>query len=102
MKVFTALAVMLAVAVAGTSDADAHSRKKRGYEKQSHYSAKRVKPQVRGYLSRGGGYAYGYEYDPFLRRNGGGYGNYPFFDDRNFWERVQSGPFSTRPGVSAF
>jgi hypothetical protein len=102
MKIFTALAVLLAFSVGATADANAHYRKK-GYSKQySSYSHKRVKPQVRGYLQRGGGYAYGYEYEPFLRRNGGGYGNSPFFDDRNFWERVQSGPHSTRPGVSAF
>jgi len=101
MKIFTALAVLLAFSVTVTADANAHYRKK-GYKEYSAYSGKRVKPQVRGYIQRGGGYAYGYEYEPFLRKNGGGYGNYPYFDDRNFWERVQSGPFDTRPGVSAF
>ena len=76
-------------------------RKKKAYYGHKHYAGKHVKPQVRGWLSRGGGYAYGYEFDPFLRKNGP-YGNYPYFDDRNFWERVQSDPHSSRPGVSAY
>ncbi len=101
MKTLTAMLCVLAIFAAGTFDASAHMRKKTAHHR--HYASKSVKPQVRGYIARGsvGGYAYGYEYEPFLYKNGG-YGNYPFFDDRNFWERVQSDPMSTRPGVSAY
>ena len=101
MKTLTTLALVLAVFCVSAAGADAHVRKKKGYYGNSHASAKRVKPQVRGYVFRGGGYAYGYEFEPYLRKNGP-YGNFPYFDDRNFWERVQSGPISSRPGVSAF
>jgi hypothetical protein len=100
MKIVTAI-IMLAVFCAGVSSADAHKRGKKAWSETSHHYGKRPGPQVRGYLSRGGGYANGYELDPFLRKNGP-YGFYPSFDDRNFWERVQSDPFDTRPGISAY
>ncbi len=95
MKTLTAVAMMLAVFAAGATTADAHYRGK----KHSHHYGKRLKPQVRGYISRGGGYAEGYDLEPFLYKNGG-YGYYPYFDDRNFWERVESDPHDTRPGAS--
>jgi hypothetical protein len=97
MKTLTAMAVILAVFASGATTADAHSRKKAGG--YPHYA--KVKPQVRGYISRGGGYASGYEFEPFLNKNGP-YGFYPYYDDRNFWERVQSSPLDNRPGVSAY
>lgn len=98
MKTLTAMALVLAVFASGaTTTADAHSRKK--VAGASHYY--KGKPQVRGYISRGGGYASGYESDPFLYKNGP-YGFYPYYDDRTFWERVQSSPFDNRPGVSAY
>jgi hypothetical protein len=101
MKTLTASALVLALLALSASGADAHSRKKKVYYGHQHYAGKHVKPQVRGWLSRGGGYAYGYELDPALRKSGPA-GNYPYFDDRNFWERVQSDPHGTRPGVSSF
>jgi hypothetical protein len=99
MKTLTTLAMALAVFAVGASNADAHMRKKKNGT-YSH-SAKRVKPQVRGYYFRGGGYSNGYELPSMLSKEGP-YGYYPYYDDRNFWERVQSDPGSTRPGVSAF
>jgi hypothetical protein len=101
MKTLTASALALAVLMLSIGGADAHTRKKKVHYGHKHYAGKHVKPQVRGWLLRGGGYAYGYENEPFLRTNGP-YGNYPYFDDRNFWERVQSDPHSTRPGISAY
>jgi hypothetical protein len=101
MKTLTAVTLVLAVFAVGTAPASATTTKKKVWHHR-HYAENGVKPQVRGWIARGaGGHAYGYEYEPFLYRNGP-YGNYPFFDDRNFWERVQSDPFSTRPGVSAY
>jgi hypothetical protein len=101
MRTLTAMALMLAVFAAGVTTADAHPRNKKEWKQYSHHYGKRVKPQVRGYISRGGGYANGYELDPMIRESGP-YGFYPYFDDRTFWERVQSDPFDTRPGVSAY
>jgi hypothetical protein len=100
MKTLTAMALALAVFAVGSTGADAHVRKQKG-SNDHYYAGKHVRPQVRGYISRGGGYANGYEYEPFLYKSGP-YGNYPYFDDRSFWERVESGPFSTSPGISAF
>jgi hypothetical protein len=103
MKILTAIGLMLAI-FAGSASADAHKPAKKHWKHHSHHShhyGKRVSPQVRGYIARRGGHAYGYELDPFLRQNGP-YGFYPSFDDRTFWERVQSDPFDSRPGVSAY
>ena len=91
MKAVTAVIVALALA-AGFSQAEAKARK--AYK---HYSSK----QVRGFAYRPGGHRMGYEADPLLYKNGP-YGNYPFHDPRNFWERVQSGPFSESTSPSAF
>lgn len=102
MKTLAALSLILAVIAASAFPADAHKRKHKSWHGSDHYSAKRVKPQVRGYVSRGGGgQSYEYALTPFLYRNGP-YGNYPYFDDRNFWERVQSGPLSETTSPSGF
>jgi hypothetical protein len=89
-----ALTVTIAALVlaAGFTHAEAKSRK---YHK--HYSSK----QKRSYGYWPGGHRMGYEADPFLYWNGP-YGNYPFPDPRNFWERVQSGPFGESTSPSAF
>lgn len=99
MKIFTAMSLAAGVLAFGAAQADAHMRKHSRAD-SPHYHGKRVKPQVRGYVSRGvGGYRFGYENPPFLYNNGP-HGNYPFFDDRNFWERVQSDPLSTTTSPS--
>jgi hypothetical protein len=121
MKIWTAFALSLAVFALSVSSADANGRKKKGYysyysaNKQMRYSHRqmrygyrprryaqgRVRPQVRGYYFQPGGYAFGYELEPFLYKNDFiDYGFRPYFDDRNFWERVQSDPLNTRPGNS--
>ncbi len=100
MRILIAIGLMLAV-FTGNASADAYKPGKKHWKRHSHHYGKRVGPQVRGYISRRGGYAYGYEPDAFLGENGP-YGFYPSFDNRTFWERVQSDPFDTRPGVSAY
>lgn len=99
MKLLTALSLMAGIVALTANEADAHKRKHSRSDGAYHHG-KRVKPQVRGYISRGvGGHRYGYENTPFLYRNGP-YGFYPFYDDRNFWERVQSDPLSTTTSPS--
>jgi len=101
MKAFTAITLVLGIFAASATQADAHKGKQKGWHGHHHASAMRGKPQVRGYIVRTGGHRYGYELTPFLYRNGP-YGNYPHFDDRNFWERVQSGPLSQTTSPSGF
>jgi hypothetical protein len=91
MKAVAVIVMALALA-AGFTHAEAKPRKH-----YKHYSSK----QVRSYAYRPGGHQMGYEAEPFLYWNGP-YGNYPFHDPRNFWERVQSGPFSESTSPSAF
>jgi hypothetical protein len=93
MKVITAIVAALCVVVA-SSHADARTNKKH----HRHYVGKAPHARIVG---RVGGHRLGYEEDPFLYRNGG-YGATPYFDARNFWERVQSGPFDEMTGPSAF
>jgi hypothetical protein len=114
MKTLIAFALSLAVFAISVSGADANGRKKKGYysyystDKQMRYARKpmryaqrRVRPQVRGFYFQPGGYAYGYELEPFLYNNKFiSYGFTPYFDDRDFWERVQSDLMNTRPGNS--
>ena len=113
MKSLTAFALSLAVFAVSVSSADAHLRKKKGYyayytdkqarygQKPTRYAQRRVRPQVRGFYFKPGGYAYGYELEPFLYKNDFiDYGFKPYFDDRDFWERVQSDLMNTRPGNS--
>ena len=49
--------------------------------------------------STAGGHSYSFENEPFLRSHGA-YGNFPDFDNRTFWERVQSDPHSAQVGAS--
>lgn len=90
MKAVTAVIIALALACSYTQ-ADAKVRKTHKY-----YSSKPVRT-----FAFTGGHQMGYEADPFLYKNGP-YGNYPYFDARNFWERVQSGPLSDTTSPSAF
>jgi hypothetical protein len=100
MKTLTACALMLAVFAVSASGADARTgKKKKGIYRDHYVSQNHKRPRVRGYIARGGGYAYGYEFPTMLDKLGP-YGNYPNFDDRSFWERVQSDPLNTRPGAS--
>ena len=98
VTVATVFAVALGLIAATVSQAEAGSRKHRKYYR---HHVSRVTPQVRGFSFRIGGHQMGYEADPFLYKNGP-YGNFPFHDPRNFWERVQSGPFDETTSPSAF
>lgn len=91
MKILTATILALVLA-AGVTHAEAKARKH-----HRHYVSK----SARSPAYRVGGHQMGYEAEPFLYWNGP-YGNYPFLDPRNFWERVQSGPFSETTSPSAF
>ena len=94
MKAITAIIIALALASTFTQ-AEAKARKH--YKHYKHYSSKHIRSFPYGV----GGHRMGYEADPFLYKNGP-YGNYPYFDPRNFWERVQSGPYSESTSPSAF
>lgn len=94
MKITTAIVAALCLVVA-TSHADARSYKKH----HRHHAAKTS--QFTQIYGRPGGHRQGYAEEPFLYRNGG-YGNTPYFDGRNFWERVQSGQFDEMTSPSAF
>jgi hypothetical protein len=90
MKKLTAIVMMFGLVAAGAHPADAHARKK-SWKKYSHYS-KTVRPQVRGYISRGGGYTYDYDYVRPLYQ--GLYGKQTYSTGLTFWERVNSDPRS--------
>ena len=94
MKALTVTIMALALA-AGFTHAEAKARKQ--HKRYKHHAAKRMRAPAH----RVGGHQMGYEAEPFLYWNGP-YGNYPFLDTRNFWERVQSGPFSESTSPSAF
>jgi hypothetical protein len=102
MKPLIILAVSAAVALtAGSAIAGGKRSGKGEGEVYNNYTLSHRKPQVRGFLFRPGGYRYDYEYEPFVRQNGH-YGNYPQFDPRNFWERVQGDPRTNDNSPSAF
>lgn len=97
MKAMTAIIAALGLVVA-MSQADAKPYKHhRHHASKSHHKMS----YSRSLHGRAGGHRLGYENEPFLYRNGG-YGNTPFNDARNFWERVQSGPFDEQTSPSAF
>jgi hypothetical protein len=97
MKTLTAIVVMLGLVAAGAAPADAHGRKASA-KKYSQYSSKTVRPQVRGYISRGGGYVYEYDFARPLYQ--GIYGKNTYSSDLTFWERVQSDPHGSVVGAS--
>jgi hypothetical protein len=92
MKIFAAFTLILGLLTMGISDANAHSRKSK-YGYQQRYAAVKVKPQVRGYSARIGGYRYGYEPEAPTNHQVV-LPSYPYFDDRTMWERVNSDPRS--------
>jgi len=96
MKIVAAIAVVLGMFAfsAQHSDADAHGKK---YRKHTHYT-QGVKPQVRGYIARGG-YAYDYDFEHPL--DTGIYGSRNSSSDLTIWERVNTDPRSTSNTVSA-
>ncbi|NJM35758.1 MAG: hypothetical protein HC850_14865 [Rhodomicrobium sp.] len=100
MKAFIVLIVGAAVALTSVS-AIAGGKRSKKPEGYNNYTLSQRKPEVRGFLFRPGGYRYDYEYEPFLRQNGP-YGNFPQFDPRNFWERVQGDPRGNANSPSAF
>lgn len=85
------IAALVLVTAAGHAEAKRHKKHYR------HYVTKSEIARIHG---RPGGHRCGYEADPFLYRNGP-YGQTPYFDARNFWERVQSGPFDEMTSASA-
>jgi hypothetical protein len=93
VRIVTAIVAALSL-IAATSYAEARSHKK-------HYRSYKPKPAFTRIYGRPGGHRMGYEADPFLYRNGP-YGQTPYFDSRNFWERVQSGPGDETTSPSAF
>lgn len=102
MRALIALAAFAAVSLtSATGDVHAGGYRERGSGEVNNYTLSRRKPEVRGFLFRPGGHHYDYEYEPFLRRNGG-YGNYPDFDPRTFSERVLSDPRTSTTSPSAF
>jgi hypothetical protein len=87
MKTLTAIVLMFGLVASGAAPADAHGRKASA-KKYTYYSAKTVRPQVRGYISRGGGYANEYDFARPLYQ--GIYGKNTYSSDLTFWERVNS------------
>jgi hypothetical protein len=93
VRVITAIvAALCLVAAVDHADARPHKKQYRHHTPQSTFTRMYGHP---------GGHRLGYEADPFLYHNGP-YGQTPFFDARNFWERVQSGPFDEMTSPSAF
>jgi hypothetical protein len=102
MKKIAAVIAILSLSLASNAASAAAKHKhlvKRG--EANNYELSKRTPQVRGYLFRPGGHSYDYENEPFLRRNGP-YGNFPDFDPRNFWERVQGDPRTNATSPSSF
>lgn len=101
MKTLTAIVMIFGVVAASAHPADAHERKTSA-KKYGQYSSKTVRPQVRGYISRGGGYTYDYDFVRPLYQ--GIYGKNTYSSDLTFWERVNSDPRtnSNEVGVSGF
>ena len=95
------IAAALGLSLASGAAIAGQKHKKVISEPAGNYELSKRKPQVRGYYFRPGGHAYGYENEPFLRRNGP-YGNFPDFDPRTFHERVLSDPRYSTTAPSAF
>jgi hypothetical protein len=100
MKTVTAIALILGIAAIGADQADAHGSK-RAWKKHT-YHGKAVRPQVRGYIARGGGYAYEYEFKRPLYQ--GLYAKPQYSTDLTFWERINTEPRgnSNEVGPSGF
>jgi hypothetical protein len=93
MRRVAALIVLGVLAVSGAPAAFAQSA-----EDDEETTAERSE-QPGGYAYYEDGSVYSSQYDLFVERFGS-YGSTPYYDNRTFWERLQSEPGSSTVGVS--